>query len=487
MKKTVFALYISFCTLALQAQQFAKDSMFILPDTARPFTLENFYQLVIQHHPVVKQASLLSDVAKQEIRLARGNFDPQLEAEFLLKHYNNTTYYRLFEGAVKLPTRSPVQPVVGLERNTGAYVNPENYIPPEYDYRQMYAGITVPLGRGLFTDERRTAVRQAELFGDMMEAEQVNLINKLLLEAARDYWQWYFTYYTYRLATNNARIAQQIFRGVKLNFEGGEMAPVDTVQAKITLLERQVDRQEAFTQFVNSTLSLSTYLWDSLMHPIDLSINYAPAAETEMIILSGITLEELINQATTNHPDLRKLNVKLEQLEFDRRYTAEMMKPKLDVSYYMLNQVLTPEGLNGSLVLDDNYKVGIDFSIPLFLRKERAKVAQARLKIRNTIYDRSITTRQIVNDINAAHNLLLNNAIVLRQQSQMVENYERLLSAELINLAHGESDLFKLNVQQEKLFDAQSKLIKVISDYEKQKALLYWSAGVRPLDAHSGN
>ena len=186
MKKRIIVIAFTLIALAADVQKL-RDSVFFLPDTARPFTLSNFYQVILNFHPIAKQADMLSDFAKQEIRLARGNFDPKLEAEFQLKHYNNTTYYRLFDGGLKFPTRSPVQPVVGLERNTGAHVNPENYIPPKYDYKQMYAGITVPLGRGLFTDERRTALRQAELFGDMMEAEQVTLINKLLLHAANDY------------------------------------------------------------------------------------------------------------------------------------------------------------------------------------------------------------------------------------------------------------------------------------------------------------
>lgn len=482
MKRVLLTLCIALYAGTVPAQQLANDSVFVLPDTARPFTLEAFYQFVIQHHPVVKQASLLSDVAKQELRLARGNFDPKLEAEYLLKHYNNTTYYRLFDGGIKFPTRSPVQPVVGLARNSGDYVNPESYIPPEYDHRQLYAGLTVSLGRGLFTDERRTALRQAELFGDLMEADQVVLINKLLLDAAKDYWQWYFTYYNYRLATINVRIADEIFRRVKMNFEGGEIAVVDTVQSKITLLERRVDRQEALAAFASSTFRVSTYLWDSLLHPVELSPDHAPVAEIEMAVLSESTLQELVNRATTNHPDLRKLDIKLEQLEFDRRFAAEFMKPKLDVTYYMLNQPLTPEGLNSAFAFDNNYKLGIDLSIPVFLRKERAKLAQTRLKISNTVYDRTLATREIVNDINTAHTLLLNNGVVLQQQREMVENYERLLAAELTNLEHGESDLFRINVQQEKLFDAHSKLIKVMADYEKQKALLYWSAGVRPLE-----
>lgn len=462
------------------AQQ-GNDSIFVLPDTAKPVTLENFYQLVIRYHPVVKQTNLLSDVAKQEIRLARGNFDPKIESEFLLKHYNNTEYYRLFNGGIKFPTASPVTPVIGVERNTGDRLNPEHYISGEYNYQQLYAGISLPLGQGLLTDERRTALKQAELFRDMMEAEQVKLINKLLLEAAKDYWQWYYSYYNYRLALRTTAVAEEIFRRVRMNFEGGELATMDTVQANITLLERQVNMQEALLALKNSTIKVSTYLWDSTMNPVDLSLQHAPVVPSSSMLLSKNILEELISEAKLNHPELRKLNLKIQQLELDKRLASEYMKPRLNVSYYMLNQPFTPEGTSNSFVLDDNYKLGIDFSIPIFLRKERAKVAQTRLKISNATYDRDITRRQIMNDIQAAYNQLLNNGTILQQQRAMVDNYDRLMSAELLNLENGESDLFKINVQQEKLFNAQSKLIKTIAEYEKQKSVLYWSAGVRPL------
>ena len=92
-----------------------------------------------------------------------------------------------------------------MERNSGDYLNPERYIGSEFNYQQFYAGISLPLGRGLVTDERRTALRQAELFKDMTEAEQVKLINKLLLEAAKEYWQWYYAYYNYRLLNRGCR------------------------------------------------------------------------------------------------------------------------------------------------------------------------------------------------------------------------------------------------------------------------------------------
>ena len=476
MKKVLIFAFVFPSMLSTYGQSM-KDSVFILGDTLRPFTLNNFYEVILHHHPIARQAVLLLDVAKQEIRLARGNFDPKLETQYLLKHYRDTEYYRLFDASVKIPTRSPFTPSIGLERNTGKYLNPQNYISDEYDYRQFYAGFSVPLGRGLLTDERRTVLKQAELFGEMMDAEQIKTINKLLLDAAKDYWQWYYSFYNYRLASKTAQIAEQILERTKLNVEGGEVAAVDTIQAGIILLERKVNQQESLLAWKNSTLRISTYLWDSLQNPVELSMKYVPVADPELTLLSEASLEELIQLSRKNHPEIRKLNVKLEQLELDNRLAREFMKPKFDVSYYLLDQPFTPEGINNSFAWNDNYKLGVDFSLPLFLRKERAKLAQTRLKLTNTRYELDVSSRQIVNDINSAYNELVNNAYILRQQQATVERYQRLMNAELTNLENGESDVFKINIQQEKLFNAQSKLIKVIADYQKQKAVLYWAAG----------
>lgn len=466
------------------AQGLSLDSLFVLPDSARAFTLEHLYHVVLQHHPVARQAGLLPEVARQEIRLAKGAFDPKLEMSYLLKHYEGTEYYRLFDGSIKFPTQSPITPALGVERNTGEQLNPEHYISPPYDYRQLYAGVSLPLGQGLFTDERRTAIRQAELFQDLMAAEQIKVLNKLLLDVAKDYWEWYYTYYNYRLATRTINVAGEIFRRVKMNYLGGESAVIDTVQARITLLERLVNQQESLQAFRNATLKLSTYLWDSLQNPAVLPANYAPAEPTSMIAVSPADLEELVHLAEANHPDLQKINLKIRQLELDNRLAREFLKPRLDVSYYFLNQPFNAEGSTNAVSVQDNFKLGIDVAFPLFLRKERAKVAAQRIKLSNADYDRRLINRAIVNEIRTAHNDLVTGRNVLQQQQQMADHYMRLVQAELLNLENGESDLFKINVQQEKLFQAQSKLIKVIAQYEKQKSILYWSAGVRPLGSN---
>lgn len=472
----VIAMFISWNVFG----QGSIDSLLVLPDSIQPLTIESFYHYVTTNHPVARQAGLLSDVARQELRLARGNFDPKLEAQYLTKSYNGTTYYNIFNSSLKLPTILPFDPAIGVEQNSGTYLNPEHYISNQFDYRQFYAGISLPLGRGLITDERRAALKQAELFGDMMVAEQVKIMNKLFLDAAKDYWNWAFAFYNYKLFDRNVGIASEIFRRVKLNHRMGEAAPIDTVQAKITLQQRIVERQEAFLEFQNTGIRLSNYLWDSLSNPLELSLNFAPILQRDLLGMTEPQRDELVNLARTNHPELQKIEIKLRQLDVDRRLAKEFLKPRLDLNYYLINQPFDPDW-NANLQFTDNYKFGLDFSFPVFLRKERAKLAQTKLKITNTQFEQSFAERQIVNQVLAAYNELTNNERIIAQQSDMVENYNRLLQAELLNLESGESDLFKINIQIEKLIQSQSKLIKLLGDYEKQKAFLYWAAGTRRL------
>ena len=167
-------------------------------------------------------------------------------------------------------------------------------------------------------------------------------------------------------------------------------------------------------------------------------------------------------------------------VEVEKKLAAEYLKPQLNLNYYAINQPINPGG-EVSFNLNDNYKLGIDFSFPLFLRKERSKVTLTKLKISNTKLEQSIMERQIINSLNVTYNQLINLQSIMANQHEMVKSYERLLEAELLNLEQGESDLFKINVQQEKLIQAQTKWLKLLAENEKQKAYLYWAAGAYPL------
>ncbi len=449
-------------------------------DSTSVLKFDDFYSLVLAFHPVVKQAELLNEEARQQIRLARGAFDPKFQGTWNRKHFNEKEYYNLLDLSVKIPVWFPVNPEVGVMRNTGDYLNPENFIADETRNRQYYAGVSVPVGRGLFIDQRRATVRQALIFQEMAEAEQVKQVNKILLEAAKDYWDWYFAYNNYQLMEQNIAIAQDIFDRTKLAFEFGEAAVIDTVQAKITLLTRITDFQQANIERVRAALTLSNHLWSPYGEPLELE-DYVRPEELAVRGFPDDLLRQLVEMARANHPELQKLRLKNESLVVERSLARENLKPRIDLKYHLLNQPVAPEGWNQDFTWRDNYRVGVDVEFPIFLRKERGKLGLTNVKIRDNSLQQDFTERQIINDINAQYIEVVNTGQILAQQDAMVGSYQRLIEAERINLENGESDLFKINIQIEKLINSQTKLLKLRSAYQKAIARLYWSAGIQNL------
>lgn len=488
MRTLLIILLTLICLPPLRAQDIEVKSLEELlvsapSDSSEVLSLESFVVFVLANHPVVKQSELLPEMARQELRLARGAFDPKLEASWDVKNFKGTEYYDIFNTSLKVPTWFPIDPKISVDRNKGVFLNPENAIPGSDDFRQVTAGLSLPIGRGLLIDQRRAAVKQAQIFSEINEAERIKLINKILLSAAKDYWNWYFAYYNFRLIDESMSISEEIYRRVRLDFDFGEVAAIDTVQAAITLQNRQVDRRAALIEFKRSGLILSNYLWGENQEPLELKDELIPDLKFEdQALVPLATLDSLTELALLRHPDLVKTSGKLSQLSIDERLAKENLKPRVDLNYNLIN---SPIGAGGDFVdvqLRNNYKLGVAFEFPLFLRKERAKLKQTRIKIDQTSYEFNLRQREIVNDISAGYFALNNSKDMLGLMQGAVDNYKRLLEAELINLSNGESDLFKINFQQDKLLESQIKLMKLRADFEKAKVGLFWSAGVAYLN-----
>ncbi|MBK9488067.1 MAG: TolC family protein [Haliscomenobacter sp.] len=109
-----------------------------------------------------------------------------------------------------------------------------------------------------------------------------------------------------------------------------------------------------------------------------------------MVQLPSLPVDSFAQQSL-QHPDLRALQVDLRQLEVDRRLAAEQFKPRLDLSYNFLGRgfdFTAPTKEDPTLTLTEalgtNFKWGLNFSFPLFLRKERGKMELVQIKQQQT-------------------------------------------------------------------------------------------------------
>ncbi|MFY0600302.1 MAG: TolC family protein [Cyclobacteriaceae bacterium] len=453
-------------------------------NTISTLDIYEILEIVEQYHPIMQQAKLQTAFADAEIRTAKGLMDPKLGASFNQKRLNDQQYYQKFGTALKIPVWFPIDPKVEVYNNKGQYLNDENFVSDKTENWQVTTGVSIPIGKGLFIDERRSTIRQANLFTDLAEAEQIKIANKTSLTVIKDYWEWYFAFRRFLLMEQSIQIADELFRRTKQDFDFGEAAVIDTIQAQITLQSRQVDYEKAKLELRQTKLQLSVHLWGPNKIPVELSEEIIPEYSSDFgLTPADSSLQKLTDWAMINHPEILKLQAKQKQLEIERKWNRESLKPEINLSYSLID---APFDYRGSNDIDfDNYKLGVDFSFPLFLRKERGKLQKTELYIQSTEFGISQTEQEVSALIQQTYAELRTSKILAEQYQNMAVNYERLLEAEIFNLESGESDLFKLNIQQDKYLEAQRKYFDADLKFQKLKATLPYVIGLPDLDYRS--
>jgi outer membrane protein TolC len=423
-------------------------------------------------HPLAKQIRLLRERGRQEVQRARGAFDPNIGVQFDAKSFDNKNYYSIFQSYVKVPTWIGIEAEGGFVYNSGIYLNPEDKVP---ENGQAYLGLNLPLLQGLITNERQLMVRQAQAVQTRNEAELALLINDLLYEAAKAYWDWMKSYYEIQLIEQSLVLAQQRYNATKGAFEQGDKPAIDTLESFLIIQDRQMRLREAQLNFQQHQWGLSMYLWSAQQQPLSLAPNAMPMPLSEQVIapLDSNVLLQALERSDSLHPALAWYEWELKRLEWERKLKANKILPKLDLKYNLL-------AVSGLAFMDDpdntahNYKLGVKFSMPLLLRQSRADLELTKLKLQETRFKREQKRWELNNKVQSYFAEVQLFAAQTKLLEQMVENYSTLLQAEQQKFSIGESSIFLLNAREMKLLDSREKLLSTKIKYFKAKTGLNW-------------
>ena len=464
------------CLFAIQKSYSQQTSI----DTTKVFLVEDLQEIVFKNHPIIKQAALLSETAKANIMQAAGYFDPALKAGFDRKVFGNTEYYNRWTSELKVPLwLAGADLKLGYDRNVGDYTNPETHTSTA---GLAGVGISIPLGQGLLIDSRRNTLKQAKVMARYAEAERVKQINATWFAIVKDYWDWYFAYNQFLLINEGLELAQTRFKAIAQQTVLGDKASIDSVEATITVQDRLIQFEKMKVELANARLTLSNHLWNGEAQPMELPQDARPPERPKLKDKpQAQLLDTLLGFAAKQHPELLKLQTKGEQLAIERSYRAEMLKPKLNVGASLLSM---RRSFNSNIpnYYDfnwGNYKLGIDFVFPLFLRAERGKLKEVKIKQMELDLDLMQTNREIHNAITASYNHLDTYSKQLAVQIKNIASQETLLKGENDKFSLGESTLFLINTRETKLIDMKIKREEMVVGYEKKLAELYYKAGTR--------
>ena len=191
------------------------------------------------------------------------------------KYYDGKQYYSLSDYGIKYPTWYGITVKTGLESNRGSYMDPQAKTPMG---GLFYGGIQANLGQGLFIDQRRAALWNAELIQKSSIEEQRLQANKLIYEAGYAYWQWYLDFHSLQILQEAYDVAFQRFVAVKQTALLGDRAFVDTVEAGLQVQNRLALLEEAKIALQKQKNVQSAFLWSENLEPLELENSSSPSA-----------------------------------------------------------------------------------------------------------------------------------------------------------------------------------------------------------------
>jgi len=434
-------------------------------------TLSEYLGYVKTYHPIVKQANLVINNSEAKLLKARGAFDPKIEVDFDKKQFKDTEYYNKLNGAFKIPTWYGIELKANFENNDGTYLNQEALVPTDGLYA---AGISASLLRNFVINERMASLKQAKLFINQAKEDQQILVNEILYNASLSYFDWLKTFNEKCIYENFLENAQIRFNGIKSSFLEGDKPAIDTLEAGITLNDRKLNLEKARIKYIKASLELSNFLWLNNNTPVELQENIIPDVNSPETVDTSLNIA-LFNDVDfniNNHPKIKSLEFKIESLNVDKNLKMNNLLPKLDVQYNFLTQ--TPRVVNSLIV--DNFKAGVNFQLPLFLRKERGDLKLAKIKLQETQFENEVAKVTIKNQVSAVQQELSSFVTQTNFINGIVRDYTTLLNAEDRKFFMGESSLFLVNSRESKLIESKLKAIDIQNLFLKTKSKLFKAA-----------
>jgi outer membrane protein TolC len=439
--------------------------------TVDDFTFAQFWQSIEKFHPIAQKSALLVDGSAAQKMVARGGFDPVLNADYAQKTFKKNNYYQVSENYLSLPNWYGITGKVGYSTSSGINLNPEEALPAA---GQPFLGVSWTILQGFGIDERRATLQKAKNLVNLNENNRRKMLNDLRLDAAKTYFEWAFDLENLTIQRDFlANVAQRQVAILALA-QLGDRPFIDTLEASLQTRERRAEVQNAENERAIAASQLELFLWKSDGEPQILPFEARP----EKLENSIFSFEIPENQSWTmdfvrNHPDFLVYLFKENELKIEQRFKREKRKPKLDLNYNLLGNGTDLTSIDPA----NAFKWGLKFSFPILNRSARGEIDLARLKL---IENRLSQNQKQAELTQKTTQLLLQKKNVeqlLILQNQMIVDWKLLLEAEKTRFSMGESSLFLLYARELKVLEMQQKILKLRAELAKISASLAWMRG----------
>ena len=304
---------------------------------------------------------------------------------------------------------------------------------------------------------------------EIIEQEILDKRNEIINNVSKTYYDLRFTREALRIARQSKDLLNQIAEVVEAKYSVSRATQQNLIQINVEITN-QLDRIEELLGRENSNLAvLNSYLLEDPESPI-------PTKSIPSLNESQLTIARLDSLAKNHRPFLRGIQKQKEKAELMEELAEYEFYPNFNFSVQYSQR---DEIARTNTPLNDFFTAMVGISLPInYGGKKSAKVeeAQLRQKMFNDQYFAALQSLQ--KSFGASLSKL--NQIIEREKlirTGLMPQAQQSLRAALASYEVGEIDFINVIDAQNKLFDIETKLYKLRTEYFKETAQLEFLTG----------
>lgn len=409
---------------------------FLRLETVVNSALESFPQVLAQHQRL--------KMAEGEKRTAEGGFDTIVKIysrSSLAGKYQNENVDVGFEQPTDLGGTTFFG---GYRRGVGRYPVYEGKSETATD-GEVRAGVLIPLWRNRAIDRRRAALAQAEL-GQMVAGHEYDqLLLDLERQATLRYWDWVLAGRRLTIARTLLEVARARNQRLRARIAAGDLPAVDAVENDRAVVEREERTVAAERALEQAAIQLSLYLRTPEGEPLKPIPEDLPPGFPKVKGHHPQEPDRLVDQALFHRPELRRMEVQIQQAEIERDLAQNQKLPGVDLSLSGAQDF----GISQSpLVNRSEFYAGVVIDMPVQQRVAEGREITTEANLERLRMERRLLEDRIRNEIHdsvSAIQAASRRVTLALEQRQLAL---RLEEGEKTRYELGESNLMLVNLRE---------------------------------------
>lgn len=431
---------------------------------------------VLKQFPAVRMAENDLQIAEGEQTAADGAFDILLQGSYTENSgdYENDV---LNAKLIKPTSLFGLDLYAGFKKSDGLLAVYDKEW-ETLDRGEWSVGGKLPLLRDFLIDDRRARVKKAD-FGKEQRMYQLRTTElEQVRNALHRYWDWVLAGKRLSVQKGLLEIAEKRDVWLQKRMKAGDIPRFERNDNLRSILQRRSFVMQSEMGLEQAISELAFFVSDDALQkqletPRDLPQHTLPAIQPVVV---QTPTPKLAERAIEQRPDLKALQMQIEQNRVDESLQNNRFLPKLDLQA----QFSQDEGTGSTSLDDNNVKAMVTLELPLQYRAIRGRQAQIRGQLQRLGNQKQLLSQRIEADIRIVKKNL---DIALERRKLALEELslaQELEKGERTRLNQGETNVLIVNLREQATAEAELRLAETTIEAMKHWITLKTTLGELP-------